>query len=220
MNGVNFQAGNATGTLVVGGSSSADTIVTGAKARPFIGGGLGVDTIDISKSGTVAGDIIHLGSTFNSADRDPRGGLPGPAPTAIWFGCLASQPRPPRRPRRHRHVPGGQLELWDHVVHHSDERCPRAIVRGLWQQHAGRQQRSQRPERTNLLASIGNLSVSANQNTGYVVAYQSNNAYLYFVAESAGDLNANVAAADIQLIGTFNNVAVGAFDPSNFLLIV
>lgn len=70
---------------------------------------------------------------------------------------------------------------------------------------------------TGLLASLGQtLAVSADTNSGYIVAYQGGNAYLYRVVEG-GDGDANVAAVDIALVGVFNGVAVGAFTASNFI---
>jgi len=70
------------------------------------------------------------------------------------------------------------------------------------------------------LASLGQtLAVSASGNAGFVVAYQGGNAYLYRVAEAAGDADATVAAADMALIGVFNNIAVGGFVSQNFAMV-
>ena len=70
---------------------------------------------------------------------------------------------------------------------------------------------------TELLAQFGQtLAVSADTNSGYIVAYQRENAYL-FHAEEGGDGDANLAAADLALIGVFDGVAVGAFDATNFI---
>jgi hypothetical protein len=70
---------------------------------------------------------------------------------------------------------------------------------------------------TALLAALAQtVAVSADQNKGYIVAYQGGNAYLYYAAESA-DAGADLAAADLALVGVFNGVAVGAFDATNFI---
>jgi hypothetical protein len=69
---------------------------------------------------------------------------------------------------------------------------------------------------TALLAALAQtVAVSATTNAGYIVAYQGGNAYLYQATEGA-DGDANLAAADLALVGVFNGVAVGAFDASNF----
>jgi hypothetical protein len=60
------------------------------------------------------------------------------------------------------------------------------------------------------------LAVSADTDAGYILAYQDSRAYLYRVEEGA-DVGADVAAADIALVGRFDAVAVGAFDASNFI---
>jgi hypothetical protein len=70
---------------------------------------------------------------------------------------------------------------------------------------------------TGLLASLGQtVAVSADQNAGYIIAYQEGKAYLYRAAES-NDAGADLAAADITLVGRFDAVAVGAFDATNFI---
>jgi hypothetical protein len=70
---------------------------------------------------------------------------------------------------------------------------------------------------TALLGALGQtLSVSATTNAGYIIAYQENNAYLYHLVEGI-DPDVTVAAADIVLVGRFDNVAAGAFDATNFV---
>jgi hypothetical protein len=70
---------------------------------------------------------------------------------------------------------------------------------------------------TGLLAALGQtLAVSADQDKGYIVAYQDGKAYLFYAAES-NDVGADLAAGDIALVGVFNGVAVGAFTASNFI---
>jgi hypothetical protein len=70
---------------------------------------------------------------------------------------------------------------------------------------------------TALLAALAQtVAVSATTNAGYIVAYQGGNAYLYQATEGA-DAGADLAAADLALVGVFNGVAVGAFDATNFI---
>jgi hypothetical protein len=59
------------------------------------------------------------------------------------------------------------------------------------------------------------ITVAAN-GKGYIVAYDGGNAYLYYFADTG---NGTLAANEIQMIGAFNTVAVGAFDATNFVLV-
>ncbi|WP_310610294.1 hypothetical protein [Limnohabitans sp.] len=71
---------------------------------------------------------------------------------------------------------------------------------------------------TALLASLGQtVAVSATTNKGLIVAYQGGNAYVYQAVEGA-DVDANLAAADIALVGVLNGVAVGTLVSGNFVL--
>jgi hypothetical protein len=69
------------------------------------------------------------------------------------------------------------------------------------------------------IASLGQtVAVSATTNKGLIVAYQAGNAYVYSAVEGA-DGDANLAAADIALVGVLNGVAVGTLVAGNFTLI-
>jgi Ca2+-binding RTX toxin-like protein len=71
-----------------------------------------------------------------------------------------------------------------------------------------------------LLTNLGGaLSITADTNTGYIGAFDNGNFYLYYVAESAGDGDATVAAADIILVGVFNGVAVGTISSNDFNIV-
>ena len=70
---------------------------------------------------------------------------------------------------------------------------------------------------TALLAANGAITVSANTNAGYIVAYQDGKGYLYQVTEGADADTGQVAAADVNLVGVFNGVAVGGFAATNFI---
>jgi hypothetical protein len=68
-----------------------------------------------------------------------------------------------------------------------------------------------------LLANLGGaLSVTADTNKGYIVAFDGGNMYLYYVVEGGDAGNAIVADADIALIGVFNGVSVGQISSSDF----
>ncbi len=71
---------------------------------------------------------------------------------------------------------------------------------------------------TGLLAALGQLiNVQTNGDKGFIVAYQGGNAYLYYAEDAS--VGGNLAASEIHLVGTFSNVAVGAFEATNIDLI-
>ena len=73
---------------------------------------------------------------------------------------------------------------------------------------------------TALLASLGQtVSVDTTADKGFIIAYQAGNAYIYSAVEGADLANVALAAADIQLIGVVNGVAVGALVAANFVLV-
>jgi Ca2+-binding RTX toxin-like protein len=79
---------------------------------------------------------------------------------------------------------------------------------------------------TGLLASLGqSLNVSQNANSGYLLAYQGGNAYLYYVAErgngtDVGGSNSTVVeAAEISLVAVFQTETVASFTTANFSLV-
>jgi hypothetical protein len=71
----------------------------------------------------------------------------------------------------------------------------------------------------NLLANLGGaLTVAADTNAGYIVAYDAGNAYLYRVVEGNDANDTTVAAADIVLLSIINGVAVGSVTATDFIL--
>lgn len=62
--------------------------------------------------------------------------------------------------------------------------------------------------------SLSALTVVADA-TGHIVAYDGGNAYLYYFAE--GDTDVGLEADEIVLIGTFEDVEVGALTHANFV---
>lgn len=68
------------------------------------------------------------------------------------------------------------------------------------------------------LSGSATLNVDAVGDKLYLLAYDAGNAYLYHAVEGADD-GAALAAADINLVGVFNGVAVGSMVVGNFDLI-
>jgi hypothetical protein len=67
-----------------------------------------------------------------------------------------------------------------------------------------------------LLANNGGTITVASGDDGYIVAYDGGNAYLYAYIDSGSTA---LAAGEINLIGVFNGVAVGALGTANFVQI-
>lgn len=214
-NAINFQAGTATGTIAITGSGNDDIIVTGTKAA-FISAGNGADTIDITKSATVAGDVIDLAGIVGSANRDTV--------TGFQVGATGDLVRVTATDTTAATAAGATAAFQDvnsntgNIVFNTATNDVLELSFAIAGTTLAASNGANALNGTNLLAAIGTLAVSADQDKGYIVAYQGGNAYLYYVAES-NDGGAAVAAADIALVGTFNGVAVGAFDPNNYLLV-
>jgi hypothetical protein len=62
-------------------------------------------------------------------------------------------------------------------------------------------------------APAASITANAANDDGYLVAYQSGNAYLYQVTN---DNNTTIVAAEIALVGVFTGVAQGAFVSGDF----
>lgn len=73
-----------------------------------------------------------------------------------------------------------------------------------------------------LLANLGGaLSITATTNSGYIIAYDAGNAYLYYAEEASGGGTGDttVDAADIALVGVFNGVTVGQLSTNDIDLL-
>jgi len=66
-----------------------------------------------------------------------------------------------------------------------------------------------------LTALGGTITVSANGDKGYILAYDNGHAYLYYAADT-GD--SSLAAGEIALIGVIENVAVSSLVAANFVI--
>ena len=67
-----------------------------------------------------------------------------------------------------------------------------------------------------LLANTGALTYTAAADSGYILAYDNGNAYLYSYTDAAA--GGAALAGEIQLIGTINGAAVGSLGVANFAL--
>lgn len=221
---INASGATTNGLAIIGSSTKANTIIatnqadaiTGGSANDTITHGNGIDTINISQGGD---DIIVMDGIVAAANRAvvtgftagtfaANGGVDrlemndGQATTA--FGAASATLQEVTS------APGSTLTFntaANNVLELAFDLAGNGTANDLDSHTDG----------TGLLAALGQtLAVSATTNAGYVVAYQEGKAYLYHLVEGA-DGDANVAAADMALVGVFNNVTVGAFTASNFI---
>jgi hypothetical protein len=206
---------NARGNLDGGGGIDA---LSGGLANDTFKGGNSIDSINVSQGGddiinfesivaTANGDIVtgFTAGTFSSGsgvDRLEMADVDATTAFGATSGTLQTTTSPPAAAGTFNTAANNVLELAFELPGNGG---PNDLdtVGGL--------------NGTALLAALGHtLSVSATTNAGYIIAYQENKAYLYHVVEGA-DGDADVTAADIALVGRFDNVGVGAFDATNFV---
>jgi len=208
--GGTVNASSFTGKLTLTGSGVNDSITTGT-AGSTITAGAGVDTINFSASAG-ARDVHNITGITAAADRDVVTGFTvGTAATAdqirfadadtthVGTGAAAIQA-----------ITAAPTAALTFNTTASDVLALNFNLSGTTLGASGA------TDGTALLAAIGQtVSVSATTHTGYIAAYQNGNAYLYHVVEGA-DGDAAVAAADITLVGVYNNVSVGGLTANNF----
>jgi hypothetical protein len=205
--------GSLTKVNTITGTGLADVISGGSANDSFIGGG-GIDSVNISQGGD---DIVSLDGIVAAANRDNFTGFSAGAFTAgsgndrvevtdtttvfsATSGTFQVITSAPTATTTFTTATANVLELAFDLTG-----------------NGGANDLDNSTDGTGLLASLGQtLAVSADQNTGYILAYQEGKAYLYRAAES-NDAGADLAAADITLVGRFDAVAVGAFDATNFI---
>jgi hypothetical protein len=210
--GADINASTFTGPLTLNGSTSADNF-TGGTGVDTIRMLAGVDNINISSGGA---DVISLAGITAATDRDIITGFTtGVATGADKVVVLAAST-------------SGAAAAGAAIVIQEVTTAPTAgltftttndLLELSFEAATGTGKvLADSTDGTALLASLGQtLSVTTDQHTGFIVAYQAGKAYLYYAAESA-DGDTALAAGDIALIGVFNDVAVGSFQAGNFTL--
>lgn len=192
--GTILTTGAAQGVL---GTAGADNITDG-KGNSLVGGSLGVDLIDISAGGS---DVINLYNILSAANYDEVTGF-----------AVANDKV--------------QVKTADITAGNATFQAAAAVGAVTWTTNAKGVLDYQfdmtvgtalGTDGTALLANAGGaITVAANGDSGYILAYQNGNAYLYF--GDAG-VNTGLAANEIALVGVFNNVAVDGFTAGNFQVI-
>lgn len=201
-----------TGTGVVDGGAAADTITIGSTGASTVTGGAGIDTITITANTGVS--TINMVGTAVAADRDTVTGFS--ATNDIVRLDIAA-------------TTAGTLTTLNAIVQSIVVQPVAAVVFNTalsdvltlnFDMGGAIQVLGNDLTGSALLANLGGtLAVTADTNTGYIVAYDAGNAYLYSVVEGADAGNVFVDAADIALIGTFTGVAVGALSAANLVMI-
>jgi hypothetical protein len=206
---------NARGNLDGGGGSD---VLSGGRANDTFKGGNGIDSINVSQGGddtinfegivaTANGDIVtgFTAGAFSSGsgvDRLEMADADATTPFGAASGTMQTITSAPTSAVTFITAANNVLEL-AFELRGNGEPNDLDTVAGL--------------DGTALLAALGQtVSVSATTNAGYIIAYQENKAYVYHLVEGA-DGDADLAAADIALVGRFDNVGVGAFDATSFV---
>jgi hypothetical protein len=219
-----FDASAATtnGLAIIGSSTKANTItgtnqadvITGGAANDTITHGNGIDTINISQGGD---DIIVMEGIVAAANRAVVTGFTAgtyvansgvdrlemsSADVTTPFGTTAANLQEVTS------APNSALTFstsLHNVLELAFELAGNGTANDLDNHTDG----------TGLLNSLGQtVNVSGNNHRGYIVAYQDGKAYLFYASDT-GD--AVLTAGEIQLVGVFNGVSVGAFTASNFI---
>lgn len=202
--GVTVNALTFTGKLNVTGTSGND-VLKGGTANDTIKGGAGIDSIDLSAGGN---DKVVLTDVTAVANRDTITGFTaGTSADTLELNNLGTSVATVKT------YTGSSsaftLTTTDNVVLFNFAGTNNSASL------------SSATDGTQLLKAIANSGSSiasftaTNADTGYMVAYDGTNAYLYYYAETGND--AAVGAAEIHLIGTLNTVATGALVAANFV---
>ena len=219
---IDASAATTNGLAITGSSTKANTLTATGKADSLTGGsandtikaGNGIDTINISQGGD---DIVSLEGILAAANRDVVTGFTAGAFTAgngadrvdvtaadatTNFGASAVF-------QTLTTAPGGAV-AFNTAANNVLELAFDLTGNG------GANDLDSHTDGTGLLASLAQtVAVAAETNAGYIIAYQEGKAYLYRALDDAGADAGVLAAGEIVLVGRFDGVAVGAFDPSN-----
>lgn len=199
--GVQVKAGTFTGKLNVTGTTANDSFIGGTK-DDIIKGGAGVDTIDLSKGGK---DTVVLTDVTTAANRDVITGFGAGAGGDILDITTAGSTATLKA------ITGTStaftLTTDDVTVFNFAGTNNSANLAGA----------TNGAELFKAIANQGSTIsalTTATADTGYIVAYDGTNAYVYYF--DAGSSSTELLATEIALVGTLNNVATGSLVVGNF----
>lgn len=205
-----------TGNLTFVASAKGD-IITGGSGQNIINGGLGKDAIDISASAGKQ-DTIHLNGILSSANGDTITGFVAGAGTTtdliqitktdatgtdVFLNATAAQ-----TVVNANQAVTGLLTTGNGIIE---------LGNAALGANGNLSAASDGTELLKALAASGTatqITAQTAADKGYLVAYQDGNAYLYYYDAGA---DAAIAAAEIQLVGTFDGVDAGMFAANNFV---
>lgn len=209
--------GSGTATYTVTGGTGADTISITSTGLTTVAGGNGIDTINLNATNGVGDRVVFADATDNAANpgiilaanRDTVTGFNVTHDRIVLDINATTVATGAGAPVVQAAAVGGAVTIAntnDVVIISGDFGGATDVLTGGL-------------DGTNLLANLGGgLSITADTNQAYLVAYDNGKAFLYHVLEGADGGDANVAAADIKLIGTFDGVALNALTAANFIL--
>lgn len=192
--------GSATGVTTITGTNGIDTI-SGGSADDIFDGGAGNDVIDLSAGGT---DKVTLTA---GNGKDTIAGFQTGANTTVGYDTIATT---------------GGTDLVDAVAVDADDikvEVGKVTEFNLILSGTGLANDTSGTALLAALATAGNggtaLTLTASAaDTGSLVAYQANNAYIY--SYDAG-VDTDIAASEIELVGVLENVSAGSLHTHNFV---
>lgn len=201
--------GSATGVTSITGGSANDTI-TGGSANDTIAGGAGNDSISLTAGGN---DTVTIAATNNGSDTI-TGFTAGANGVVAGYDILA-----------------GTLDGITNLVDAAaivaantpdDITVADGKITELNYAFTGTSLASS-SDGTGLLLALKGINNNADvaltttgAATGFLVAYQGSNAYLYKFDSAATGANTDIGAADITLVATLTNIGYGALVADNF----
>jgi len=208
--GGTVDASTFTGKLIVTGSAVNDAII-GGTGNDIINGSTGIDTIDLSKGGQ---DIVRFGQTA-AADRDIVTGF-----SAGVNGDILDVGTQNATLTTNDQVGTAQFREITTTSATYAFTTANTVNEFAFNAVNNSANLANATDGTELLKAIAGqgttvtgITAQAGTDAGTIVAYQNGNAYIYHY-DAGGDTT--ISATEVTLIGTLNNVAVGALTHDNF----
>lgn len=208
--------GSSTKANIIIGSAQADSLTGGAANDTFTGGN-GIDTLNLGSAGD---DIVVLDGIIAAANRDVVTGFTANNTAFVTGNGVDRLEMNDAQATFAFGATSGTLQTTTAagaVTFNTAAANVLELAFELAGGNGGATDLDVGTDGTNLLAANGAITVAADTNAGYIVAYQDGKGYLYQVTEGADADTGQVAAADVNLVGVFNGVAVGGFAATNFI---
>ena len=230
--GSDILTGSAGSATVIVGGAAADTI-TGGTAADTITGGTGIDTINLGTGG--AGDDVNYGAVAEmiAADRDVINDFVAGATNSDTVSVTAATVTNTAltiagATAASEYVTSTVAQVATAATYNVsavfDADASAFLELGAMSSFADLSLATDGSEVMKGLASTANAATSitiaettATADTGiYIIAYDNDDAYLYYAKEDNDDNL--IIGTEMALIGTFTDVAVGAFTVDNFIV--